>query len=224
MKDKIIKGVIEFFLIVFSVLLAFYLEEMRQSANERNELIVKLKELKHSINEDSLGFINKCKFLAQVEDSIQAEIKRIVNKRNATMILNGFQGTRYYFPIRNWTLEKMLEDDSFSKVSNDLKESLVNYNFDRNFAYEAVEANINQKDNKFQDYVFDRLKYNFKLAPNKKLDNIIKDSAVLYSDEMKSYLVKKGQEVNWVKSYLNGLPPTAHKTSIQIDKELATLQ
>src|SRR6267154_3002164 len=111
MRDKIIKGIVEFFLIVFSVLLAFYLEEMRQSGNERTELIAKLKELKHSINGDSIEFLNKCQLLAQVEDSIQAEIKSIINRERTVEILNGLQGTRYYYPIRNWTLEKMLEDD-----------------------------------------------------------------------------------------------------------------
>ena len=224
MKEKIIKGIIEFFLIVFSVLLAFYLEDMRQRANEKKELVTKLKQLRSSLIVDSSAFAGKFKFLAQADSLIQMELKRIIKKENARVVLTGFFNTRFYFPIRNWSLKKMLEDDSFNMLSGNLKEALYSYDFDRNFPDEAVENAIYEKDKEMEMYVHQNLKYNFKLGSSQNVEYAVKDSAVLYSEELKSYFVKKIQEVNWVRDYLKNLPQKAHETAIQIDKELKELE
>src|SRR5260221_3828793 len=153
MKDKIIKWVIEFFLIVFSVLLAFYFEDVRQKASEKKELILKLKQLRHSLSVDSTEYAHKFQFLARADSFIQVELKQIAQKENVKVILEGFRNTQFYYPIKNWSLEKILEDDSFDQLSNDLKEALYSYNFERDFPYAAVENTIYEKDKEMDQFV-----------------------------------------------------------------------
>jgi len=223
MKYKIAKGVIEVILIAFSVLLAFYLEDLRQNANEKKELILKLKELKNSVAVDSIESENKYRLLIQLDSTIHSVLKQINNKNNAATILNSFRNTRFYSPLRNWTLERMLKSESFDKLSANLKKTLEPYDFDRNFAQEAVENQIYVSDQKIEGYLYEHLKYRF-IGASAKLDYKIKDSTVLYSEILKSYLVKKSEDVIWIEYRLKETIQEAHEAIRQIDKELSGLQ
>lgn len=224
MREKITKGFIEFFLILFSVLLAFYLEDARQNINEKKELVRKLQELRASLRKDSTDFEDKQVFLKKTEDSLQSLIIMIVRRKNATSIKNGVSGARFYYSLRNWTLERELEHGSLDKFSSGLREALYEYTSHRNFATEAIESPIYVKDREIEAFVNERLKYDFILTAGRTSKQIIKDSSALYSDALKSYLVKKKDEVNLLRAFVGDLPRRAHNAAIKVDSELLLLK
>lgn len=227
-KIIVFKWLGECFLIVISVLLAFYLEQLRQSNEDKNDLIEKLQELRISITRDTTLLTLKFqKMLLRVDDSIKSVLRQIDRNVRADNIIATLDKTMYYFPINNWTLERILQDKLISRLSLEFQNSLHAYKHNISWTTDTSEKALFENDNSVKILLWSNLAYDLntdKLDLSELSQPLIslqfKDSTILYSDELKTLLVYKMKLLRKLRAGLETLPAEGRDMILKIDKEL----
>ena len=128
LKSTIAKWIGEGSLIVISILLAFYLENIRENINRKNELIDDLVELKESIATDTLVFYNVAIRAVPINDSIYRQLNDSLEVGvRAKTIIALLDQTNPGPTYRNWILERLLQGSELIELDRITKNWLWDY-------------------------------------------------------------------------------------------------
>jgi hypothetical protein len=194
---KLLRLLAESTMIIFSVLLAFYFENLRQERADRQTLISDLKELAESIKDDTLVMGNIGRYFIRDADTVYRETLNHIRDREPVEGIIVQLWLVDPLNYHNWTVKRMLDGDELKTMETTFRNEIWEYN---RFLDDMLNGNvktINDNNKKVLELIFSRLEYKDEFSQIHALSDTMpllryqqyRDSSVVYSDQVKGYIV-----------------------------------
>lgn len=234
-RRNLAKWIIEGLLIVLSVLLAFYVENIRQDRAEQKSLIKSLHELKESIAVDTVAFrIIAEDFIPELDTTYQEILKISMNPKDTAryvlqlLILMNNEVPKY----TNWTLSRMLQNDELKDLDWDFKKGLLEYAMSLEDLEKADREIIQENNKKALSLIFSGLRYKDDYAKLYGLGadqpiiryRAYRDSSIVYSDQLKGLIIHNLIALQSHRYKLLNHGDNAKAIIMQIDEKLNGLE